>query len=50
MSKSFIIKQLEVVFKYCESIRKLNQQRNEHSLYSEMVPLNEPAYRSSVQL
>ena len=37
----FLIKQ--VLFKYSESIKMLNPHINEHSLYSEAVPLHEPA-------
>lgn len=39
----FIIKQVWVLHKYCQSIKTLNPQRNAHSLYSVTAPSNKPS-------
>ena len=37
-----VVKQVEVLYKYCENLKTLNPERNAHSPYSETVPSNEP--------
>ena len=40
ISIAVIIKQVYMLYKYCETINKLSLQKNAHSLQSETVPLN----------